>query len=368
MQNITALVKMNKKWFDFDSSLVVEVYGHLDQQMRVDDWMSMILSNGQCVGMNLTNGYFNHKGYILDNTKVLKVVGLLYKYGYLHYLDEPIEEGILDLEHGTRFEGYVLKKTKIPCGFGCMYDDEGLLIYEGIMIDWKRFGYGVSYHNNGLVEYEGFWCDDKRFGRGKLYDRNGQLVKDCELWDGSECGSDEYIGDGSQPINIGIKHLKLKDKSVLSNWNVSWLSKLESIEIGDDCFDYLETFKIEGLNRLKRLKIGSNSFARSRFHGRQEDGRKSFHIVNCESLKSIEIGTYSFRSFGGKFELKNLQSLQSLNIGIIGADSHNFEDSSFVIRGNGMLWASHHQIFPSYKPSRWVITHFQDLFQLLSKV
>ena len=35
-----------------------------------------------------------------------------------------------------------------------MYDDDdGILVYKGIMINWKRFGYGTSYHNNGLIEY-----------------------------------------------------------------------------------------------------------------------------------------------------------------------------------------------------------------------
>ena len=60
---------------------------------------------------------------------------------------------------------------------------------------------------------------------------------------------------------------------------------------------------------------------------------KSFHILNCESLESIEIGEYSFSDFGGVFELKNLPQLQSIQIGTIGSKSFNFYHSSFVIRG-----------------------------------
>ena len=61
---------------------------------------------------------------------------------------------------------------------------------------------------------------------------------------------------------------------------------------------------------------------------------KSFHILNCEELKSIDIGEYSFVEFGGEFELKNLPQLQSINIGTIGEyDSSNFLSSSFIIRG-----------------------------------
>ena len=35
---------------------------------------------------------------------------------------------------------------------------------------------------------------------------------------------------------------------------------VESIVIGNKCFGSVKTFKIEGLNRLKTIKIGSNSF------------------------------------------------------------------------------------------------------------
>ena len=108
-----------------------------------------------------------------------------------------------------------MKESGIPFGFGCMYDDDGLLVYKGIMIDWKRTGWGVRYRDNASAEYEGYWCDDKRCGRGIVHDRRGKLVKECEWYNGSECGT-EYIGEGSHPINIGIRHLKLEDKSILS--------------------------------------------------------------------------------------------------------------------------------------------------------
>ena len=144
-----------------------------------------------------------------------------------------------------------------------MYDDDGLLLYKGIMINWKRFGYGTSYHDNCLKEYEGYWCDDNRFGKGIVYDRYGKLVNDCEWVNGIE--SDAYGGNGSKPLNMGMKHLKLTDNCVLVDWNVSWLMSLESIEIGDDCFGSVQTFQVDGLNRLKMIKIGMNSFTQEKF-------------------------------------------------------------------------------------------------------
>ena len=121
----------------------------------------------------------------------------------------------------------------------------------------------------------------------------------------------------------------------------SRFTEIESIEIGDDCFGLVQTFKIDGLNRLKSLKIGKNSFtALKESNWTYEQGinkSKSFHILNCISLKSIEIGQYSFSDFAGDFELKNLPQIQSIQIGIIGSYSSNFFQSSFVIRGIDMI-------------------------------
>ena len=122
---------------------------------------------------------------------------------------------------------------------------------------------------------------------------------------------------------------------------------MESIEIGDDCFGSVQTFQIDGLNRLKTIKIGNNSFTQvkqddwdndwSEAWNRANNQSKSFHILNCESLESIQIGEWSFSDFGGEFELKNLPQLQSIHIGTVGSDSNNFYHSSFVIRGMELI-------------------------------
>ena len=115
-------------------------------------------------------------------------------------------------------------------------------------------------------------------------------------------------------------------------FDFSRFTQVESIEIGNDCFGFVETFKIDGLNRLKSLKIGNNSFTQHK-NDCENDKSKSFHILNCESLESIQIDIFSFSDYGGEFELKNLPSLQSIEIGSIGSDSCNFYYNSFVIRG-----------------------------------
>ena len=144
-----------------------------------------------------------------------------------------------------------------------------------------------------------------------------------------------YNFDFIQSIDSSITSI------IIPNWtcndidytifDFSRFSVVESIEIGNDCFGLVKTFEIEGLNRLKTIKIGNYSFTQHK-HSDGKDLSKSFHILNCESLESIQIGEYSFSDFGGEFELKNLPQLQSIQF-----DSYNFYHSSFVIRGIGII-------------------------------
>ena len=183
-----------------------------------------------------------------------------------------------------------------------------------------------------------------------MYDRYGKLVNECEWCNGIESDIDEYEGDGSKPMNIEIKHLKLIDNCVLIDWDVSLLYNLEYIEIGDECFELVKTFRIDGLNRLKSLKIGKNTFTQVKEDDLEDDDPdmddllnrcnnqlKSFHILNCESLESIDIGRYSFSDYAGEFELKNLPQLESIQIGTRRGHTFNFQFCSFVIRGMDLI-------------------------------
>ena len=148
--------------------------------------------------------------------------------------------------------------------------------------------------------------------------------------------SNIYHFDYIQSISSSVSSITIPDWTCndvdYTIFDFSRFINVESIEIGNDCFESVKTFKIDGLNRLKTIKIGNNSFTQRReYYGSNES--KSFHILNCQSLESIQIGEWSFSDFGGDFELKNLPQLQSIQIGTVGSDSWNFCNSLFVIRG-----------------------------------
>ena len=129
--------------------------------------------------------------------------------------------------------------------------------------------------------------------------------------------------------SISISNNSCNDKEY-TIFNFSRFTLLEELTIGDNCFEYVDKFVIDGLNHLKSLKMGDNSFTRIT-NSDEYDQSKSFQIINCSLLVSIEIGEYSFYDYGGKFELKNLNSLTSVKIGVIGSTSRNFRYSSFFI-------------------------------------
>ena len=114
------------------------------------------------------------------------------------------------------------------------------------------------------------------------------------------------------------------------------LPSIRSLHFGDNLFKYISSFRIDGMSQLRSLKVEYASFCG--YSLLDEDVKsKSFHILNCESLESIEIGKYSFSRFWGQLELKNVSSLKYLKVGVLG-ESANFLQSSFDLKGIFLLF------------------------------
>ena len=145
----------------------------------------------------------------------------------------------------------------------------------------------------------------------------------------------------------------------LISFDLSIFKLLISITIGDTNFFYANEFILNNNIKLNSLSIKRNSFTKHRNnHG--NDPSRSFHILNCIELKSIEIDDYSFSDYGGSFELRNLPSLMSIIMGQTGEWSSSFYYSTLVIQGNRYLLYSD-QIFLICVLLRWVMTHLLPL-------
>ena len=255
-------------------------------------------------------------------------------------LSELVENEIVDLnDDGMRWEGEVLKGDLF--GYGCLYDEENELEYEGWMIEGKKRCYGIEYWNDiGLKKYCGCYYDGLKNGYGLLYDRNGMIEYEGLFKDdlrvtvvAAENRRIEWKGESDLSMDCRTEYLTIADDFMpyqqLMIINCP-LMKLKQIEIGNNCLKKAVRLVIDGLNALKSLKIGKNSFELD--DDITEESRCV--IAHCDELSEIHIGENSFFWYE-HMELKDLPSLVSIRF-----DDHVLEYfHSIVFEGksvNGM--------------------------------
>ena len=173
--------------------------------------------------------------------------------------------------------------------------------------EWKnglREGYGSEFKGYSPV-YIGEWKNGLRDGIGEEYDENEEVVRSGKWIKGEYSVMRYEDGYGND----------------LSGFDSDCLKGIKRLEIGDHCFENVDRFVIDGLNELKSMKIGKNSF---KYSNKKRCGSKCV-IMNCDQLNEIQIGYESFYRYES-FELKNLPSLISIQL-----DDDTFEDCHSVV-------------------------------------
>ena len=126
-------------------------------------------------------------------------------------------------------------------------------------------------------------------------------------------------------ISVSIEELTFMDYSQLEmglvTMDLSSFSQLKSFECGDNSFNSVRQFIINGLNELESISIGMNSFTLSE-NSYSERLNREFHLKNCLSLRELSIDRYSFSDYH-IFELNHLPNLKSIMIGS-SSESMNF--------------------------------------------
>ena len=127
-------------------------------------------------------------------------------------------------------------------------------------------------------------------------------------------GKSEYVQYDLSKLadssNTMIIQNGLFNRDDITVFTISNNGVIKRIVIGDNCFGKVRVFELDGLNELESMVIRKESFWIS--NSERSDG--DYRIVNCPKLKSIQIGDGSFQDYHS-FELNNLPSLQSINIG-----------------------------------------------------
>ena len=75
MQKIVDFVNSAINNYHIDSQTIQNVQGCLGKEMKVDGWISLILSSRECIVLKSNNGVFMNEGFVVNDEKVLKVFG-----------------------------------------------------------------------------------------------------------------------------------------------------------------------------------------------------------------------------------------------------------------------------------------------------
>ena len=246
---------------------------------------------------------------------------------------------VLDLsDDGERWEGDVLNNQ--PYGWGVLYDSENRRVYEGFRIRGVNVCYGRSYFPDlQKVEYEGEICEGKRWGRGIQYDRTGKTVFDGEwMNDDNQIEKRVVLNEEIQFLHNHIEELIVENNSCNgTEWtalDLGFIPSLQLLQVGDDCFANVDEVKLIGLNHLERVVIGKKSFTKEKNdYPRSLNPNRHFHLKDCESLRELKIGGYSFSDYS-VCEIENNESLEVIEMGKLNSWSWNFCYASLELKSD----------------------------------
>ena len=141
---------------------------------------------------------------------------------------------------------------------------------------------------------------------------------------------------GAVPLNVEVITVG-DDKCNGANERID-LSKyvnLKNVSIGDLCFYYQGVLNLTGLHSLERVMIGENSFTQN-IHGIRNNANRKLYVKNCDALKELKIGNYSFSDYS-LIEIENVNSLELIEMGEVNNRSFNFLYASLELKSELLL-------------------------------
>ena len=114
--------------------------------------------------------------------------------------------------------------------------------------------------------------------------------------------------------------------------DLSSLTNLKVFEVGDYSFAFVDEVKLIGLNQLERVVIGMNSFTKEK-NSAGNDPNRHFYLKNCERLRELKIGCYSFSDYS-VCEIENVPSLEVIEMGELNEESYNFSHASLLLKSD----------------------------------
>ena len=125
----------------------------------------------------------------------------------------------------------------------------------------------------------------------------------------------------------------------LSVLDLSRFVNLRELKVGDECFENVKEVKLIGLNQLERVVIGRNCFTNDdddsddSDDSDDEDPHRHFTLKNCERLRELKIGCFSFNDYS-VCEIENVPSLEVIEMGDVNEESDNFYYASLELKSD----------------------------------
>ena len=114
--------------------------------------------------------------------------------------------------------------------------------------------------------------------------------------------------------------------------DLSRFVNLRELKVGDECFQYICIVELIGLSQLERVVIGKNCFTKHKNY-RGWDSDRHFYLKNCERLRQLKMGRYSFSDYY-VCEIENVPCLEVIEMGELDESSYNFHYASLILKSD----------------------------------
>lgn len=147
---------------------------------------------------------------------------------------------------------------------------------------------------------------------------NVQMASEEEPWDIHNC------------ISVLTMNSNTQHAVAITSLTLSAFVNLVEMRVEDECFENVERVELIGLQKLEKVVIGDNCFTKhKKSFGLNE--KRHFYARNCERLKELMIGRYSFSDYT-MCAIENMPSLEVIEFGEVDYVSCNFFYASMELR------------------------------------
>ena len=299
-----------------------QIFGLLNRRAQLEgDVLEVVSHNGEEYSLLLhyKDGKRMGVGYVLrlGDTPLLQTLRFDEGGGCTVVEREGLQRGILDCDDGRRWEGMLCRELEsddlCPYGEVKYFDEDGVLMFEGMVAERDMCGYGVEYDRNGKRRGECACIHGKRYGIAVEYDRNGSLshrtlyVANQPYCDPDEGDREEVAPrvEDESPSTLASTVSFLQDGDNVHSIDFSVFLRLRHLDMCGLTLAACASVDISNLWNLETITVGDNAFCLGpNLYPFDADGSKQIRerratlsIRSCPLLYSVVIGAGSFSSF-----------------------------------------------------------------------